>query len=85
LKVCAAYTSGGKTIDEMPANQTILHHAEPVYEEVKGWEEDLTGVTEFDELPTTAQEYIRRLEELVGVPIKVVSVGPSREQSLTVP
>ena len=85
LKVCTAYRSGGKTYDEMPANQTILHHAEPVYEEVNGWEEDLTGVTEFDELPTTAQEYIRRLEELVGVPIKVVSVGPSREQSLTVP
>ena len=69
----------------MPHHQSALHHSEPVYEEVQGWEEDLTGVTSFGDLPVAAQAYVRRLEGLTSVPIDVVSVGPSREQSLTVP
>ncbi len=85
LKVCTAYRSGGEIYEDMPAHQSTLHRAEPVYEEVKGWEEDLTEVNAFEDLPEAAQDYIRRIEELVGVPIKVASVGPAREQSLEVP
>ena len=85
LKICTAYDSRGEIHDEMPAHQSTFHHAVPVYEEVKGWEEDLSEVTTFDELPGAAQDYIRRLEEIVGVKIKVASVGPAREQSLAVP
>jgi len=85
VRVCTAYRSGGETYDEMPPHQSIFHHAEPVYEELQGWSEDLCGVTSFAGLPSAAQRYVRRLEELVGVHIRVVSVGPSREQSLVVP
>ncbi len=85
VKICVAYDSDGERYDEMPANQTAFHHAVPVYEEVKGWEEDLSGITDFDGLPTAARDYIRRLEELVGVPIGFASVGPAREQTLAVP
>ena len=69
----------------MPWHQSDFHHAEPVYEEVKGWGEDLTGIATFGDLPASAQDYVRRLEELTGVPIRVVSVGPAREQTLEVP
>ena len=85
LKVCTAYDCGGVTWTDMPTNQTLFHHAKPMYEEHKGWDEDITGVTEFTDLPQAAQDYIRRLEEVIGVPIRVASVGPSREQSLRVP
>jgi len=85
LKVCTAYDCGGEVWTDMPVNQTLFHHAKPVYEELKGWDEDISGVTEFAELPEAAQDYLRYLEELVGVPIRVASVGPSREQSLSVP
>jgi adenylosuccinate synthase len=85
LKVCTAYRLDGEVVDEMPWHQSDFHHAEPVYEEVKGWGEDLTGIATFGDLPASAQDYVRRLEELTGVPIRVVSVGPAREQTLEVP
>ena len=85
VKICTSYRSDGEIYDEMPANQTTFHHAEPVYEEMKGWEEDLADITDFEGLPGAAQDYLRRLEDLVGVPIRVASVGPAREQSLAVP
>ncbi|MCJ7832622.1 MAG: adenylosuccinate synthetase, partial [Actinobacteria bacterium] len=85
LKVCTSYDCEGEIWTAMPTNQTLFHHAKPVYEELKGWDEDISGITEFDELPQAAQDYLRRLEELVGVPIRIASVGPSREQSLSVP
>jgi adenylosuccinate synthase len=85
LKVCTAYRIDGQAVEEMPWHQSDFHHAEPVWEEVKGWGEDLTGITAFGELPAAAQDYIRRLEELIGVPVRVASVGPAREQTLEVP
>ncbi|MBT3219780.1 MAG: hypothetical protein HN348_11860, partial [Proteobacteria bacterium] len=56
--------------------------AEPVYEELPGWEEDLSACSSFDELPSTCLAYISRIEQLVGVPIDLVSVGPERHQTI---
>jgi adenylosuccinate synthase len=82
LKVCTAYRADGQTYEDMPAHQSLLHDAEPAYEELEGWEEPLGDVRSIDDLPSPARKYLDRLEELVGIPIGVVSVGPGREQSL---
>ena len=85
LKVCTAYRADGQTFEDFPPHQSLFHRAEPVYEEVEGWKEPLGDARSFDDLPSTARAYVRRLQELVGVRIGVVSVGAGREQSLSVP
>ncbi|KWZ74286.1 MAG: adenylosuccinate synthase [Winkia neuii] len=82
IPVCVAYDVDGKRVDEMPADQTSFHHAKPIYEELPGWEEDITGCRRFEELPVNAQAYVRRLEELSGCRISVVGVGAGREASI---
>ncbi len=82
LKVCRAYRYQGDEYEHFPPHQSIFHHAEPVYEELPGWNTDLTGITEYADLPKEAQAYVDRLEELGGVPIRWVSVGPKRSQTL---
>ena len=82
LKVCTAYRAEGDVFEDVPPHQSLFHAAEPVYEELEGWGEDLTQVQEIAGLPSAARAYLDRLAELVGVPIGVVSVGPGREQSL---
>jgi adenylosuccinate synthase len=69
--------------EEFPPNQSLFHDAEPVYEELEGWVEDLGRVRSFGDLPSPARKYLDRLQDLAGVSIGVVSVGPAREQSLT--
>jgi adenylosuccinate synthase len=85
VKVCVRYRAGGEVHEDLPSNQSLFHDAEPVWEEMPGWGEEITGATAFHDLPVAAQAYVRRLEELGGVPVSVVSVGPAREQSLPVP
>jgi adenylosuccinate synthase len=85
VKVCVRYQAGGEVHGELPSHQSLFHDAEPVWEEMTGWDEEITGATAFGDLPVAAQAYVRRLEELGGVPVSVVSVGPAREQSLAVP
>jgi adenylosuccinate synthase len=80
--VCTAYRFGDDVYEDFPPHQSIFHRAEPVYEELDGWWEDIDQVTRFEDLPKQARAYVERLEELSGVPIRVVSVGASREQSL---
>ena len=82
IKVCTAYRHEGRTYSELPAHQSIFHHAEPVYEEVPGWQEDISGCREFSDLPKAAQEYISLLEDLADVPVSIIAVGPSREQTI---
>ena len=82
IPVCVAYEVDGKRFDEMPMTQTDFHHAVPVYEYLPGWSEDITGARTFDDLPATAQAYVRRLEELSGAPFASIGVGPDREQTL---
>jgi len=84
LRVCVGYRAGGETWTDVPPNQTLFHEAEPVWEELPGWEDEIGDVASFDDLPKEAQRYVRSLEELGGVPVSIVGVGPAREQSLVV-
>ncbi|SDQ87244.1 adenylosuccinate synthase [Quadrisphaera sp. DSM 44207] len=80
IPVCVAYEVDGVRHDEMPMTQTDFHHAVPVYEELPGWSEDLSGVRRFEDLPRAAREYVLRLEELSGARISAIGVGPDREE-----
>lgn len=80
IKICVAYELDGKKIDYVPVKLEDFIKCKPVYEECDGWQEDITKVRSLSELPANAKKYIERLEELCGVPITMVSVGPEREQ-----
>ncbi len=82
LSICTGYTLDGKEITHVPANIKDYERCEPVYIEVDGWKEDITGVTSFEELPVNAQKYLQKIEELVGVKVKMFSVGPDRKQTI---
>ncbi|MGL4336614.1 MAG: adenylosuccinate synthase [Turicibacter sp.] len=82
LKVCTAYELDGQIIKFIPSTIKEFERCVPVYEEMPGWSEDITRVTSFEELPVAAQNYLRRIEELVGCPIAIFSVGPDREQTI---
>jgi adenylosuccinate synthase len=84
LKVCVGYRAGGREWDDVPPNQTWFHEAQPIWEELAGWSDELGDVRSFDDLPKEAQQYVRFLEDLGGVPISIVGVGPARGQSLVV-
>jgi adenylosuccinate synthase len=85
LKLCTGYRADGQVWDDVPPHQSLFHRAEPVWERLPGWWEEIGEARAFDELPSAARAYVRRIEELGGVPVSVVSVGPAREQSLPVP
>lgn len=78
LKICTHYTWNGKQYDRFPLN-AVLEEAAPVYKEMPGWDEDITGVREFSALPETAQAYILEIEKAIACPVRFVSVGPERE------
>ncbi|MGI6402365.1 MAG: adenylosuccinate synthase [Thermoguttaceae bacterium] len=82
LNLCVAYELDGKRIDKFPANVDDLARLTPIYETLPGWSEDITGVKTYDALPENAKKYLERLSEVVGRPIKFVSVGPSRDQTI---
>ena len=82
VKICTGYRAYGQAFDDMPPHQSVFHDAAPIYEELEGWHEEIDDCRTFEDLPKQAQAYLRRMEELVGVPVSVVSVGPAREQSL---
>lgn len=81
IKVATAYNYKGKEIDHLPFN-IEASNVTPVYKEMKGWDEDLTGMTEASELPDALRSYITFLEEELEVPISIVSVGPDRKQTI---
>ncbi len=81
LKICTAYKYRGEVMEEFPASLKILAECEPVYEELPGWEEDITGVKSLSELPVNARHYIERVSQLTGIPLTVFSVGPDRNQT----
>ena len=82
LKVCVAYELEGERYEHMPYHQSVVHKAVPVYAELEGWQRDLSGVRKPGELPAAAADYISLLEEGIGVPIRLVGVGPGRSQFL---
>lgn len=84
ILVCTAYKIDGEIVDTPPASIAAFNRAEPVYEELPGWKTDCTHARKFGELPENAQRYVRRLRELIGKPIDIVSVGPERDQVIMV-
>jgi adenylosuccinate synthase len=84
IKVCVAYDIDGERVTNMPYHQSDLHRAVPIYEELPGWETDLSGCTTMDELPQNARDYVLYLSELAGVPVSYVGVGPERKQTVRV-
>jgi adenylosuccinate synthase len=82
LQICTAYKVNGKLTEWFPSDALELARAEPVYETVKGWHEPLDNVTSFEELPAATRNYVARLEQHIGVPIRIISIGPARHQTL---
>jgi adenylosuccinate synthase len=82
LKVCTEYSYKGQKIDHLPYN-IEPENIKPVYVELKGWKADLTSMTSYEQLPQELKEYIKFIEESVEVPVKIVSVGPDRMQTIT--
>jgi adenylosuccinate synthase len=82
IKVCVAYEIEGRRTTQFPSHVDDLRQARPVYETLAGWQTEISNVRSIDELPANAQAYLRRLSELVGAPVEVVSVGADREQTM---
>jgi adenylosuccinate synthase len=86
LKICVAYEAEDGTIyDHVPYHQSVLHKVRPVYETLPGWNTEITHAERIDHLPAEARAYVQRIEELAGVAVSFVSVGPSREQTVVLP
>ena len=82
LKICYAYELDGKRINRVPASLNELNRCKPVYLTIPGWDEDISNVKSFDELPLNAKNYIRKIEELTKTEVVLFSVGPDREQTI---
>jgi adenylosuccinate synthase len=82
IRICTGYAYDGKTLDELPANLEIFDRCRPLYEEMPGWNADISKARSFADLPENAQKYVKRLEELISCPIVLVSVGARRDQTI---
>ena len=74
----------GKIYKNYPTNVTLHKYLEPVYETMSGWNSSISDAKSYDELPAACQKYIKRLEELLEIPVSIISVGPDREQTIFV-
>ena len=84
IKLCVAYELGGKTIDYLPADANEQARCKPVYETIAGWNESTKGARSWAELPAEAVKYVRRVEELIGAPVALLSTSPEREDTILV-
>jgi len=82
LKICTGYDIEGKNVQHFPASIGTLGKCVPIYEELDGWHEDITNVKNYEDLPTNAKNYIKKIEEYVGLPVEIISVGPKRTQTI---
>ena len=84
IKLCVGYKNGDEVIADYPYQQSILYNAQPVYETFEGWEEDITSIKNFEELPENAKKYINAIENFIEIPITFISVGPERNQNIVI-
>ena len=84
LNLCVGYENENEVTTDYPYDQNILNTAEPVYEILDGWTEDITSVNKFDDLPENAKKYINAIEDFIEVPITFISVGPERNQNIVI-
>lgn len=82
VKICTGYSYRGDIIEEFPASLKVLRECVPVYEELPGWQEDITGARKLEDLPSNARRYLERISEVSGVPIALVGVGSKRSQTI---
>lgn len=82
VPICVAYEIDGERVEQMPTTQTEFHHAKPIYEEMPGWWEDISGARSFEDLPANARAYVERLEELSGARVSCIGVGPGRDETI---
>jgi adenylosuccinate synthase len=84
LKICVGYQLNGDSISDFPASAAALARCRPVYEELPGWQADTSDIRRYEDLPAEARQYLSRLGELISCPIKLISVGQRREQTIMV-
>lgn len=84
IKICTAYKYKGKILEEFPESLNVLSDCEPVYIEIPGWKKDISRITSWEELPSEAKDYIRKIEELTGVKAALIAVGPERNQTIII-
>ena len=82
ISLCTGYRCDGRTLQDFPADLKLLAGCEPIYEQMPGWTEPTRGVQSYDRLPKAAQAYVRRLEEVTGVPAAIISTGSDREETI---
>jgi adenylosuccinate synthase len=84
IKVCTGYRLNGQMFDYLPADANMQMRLEPVYETLEGWKEDTAGARSWAELPANAIKYVRRVEELIGAPVVLLSTSPDRDDTIMV-
>ena len=84
LSICTGYECEGKVLSSPPSTISRLARCKPILETLPGWEEDITGIRNFDDLPENARKYVKRIEELTEVPVGMISVGPDRTQTILI-
>ncbi len=84
LKVCVAYELNGKTIDHYPADLTVLEKCKPIYKEFDGWDDNISKVRNYKDLPDAAKKYIETIEEITGAKVSMIGVGPNRDEAILV-
>lgn len=82
LKIAVGYQCGPQKLDTVPPELSALEACEPIYEQLPGWEQDIRGIRRFSDLPENTRRYLKRIEELAGIPLFIVSVGPGRDETI---
>ena len=84
IQLGVGYKYNDEILTDYPYDQKVIYQAEPIYETMQGWDEDITSVDKFEDLPSNAQKYIKAIEDFIGVPITFISVGPERNQNIII-
>ena len=82
IRLCVGYKLDGKTLDVLPRGAEAVSRCEPIYEDFAGWTDSTVGITDWNKLPKTAQDYLKRVQEICGKPIAMVSTGPERDETI---
>jgi adenylosuccinate synthase len=82
LNICTAYEYQGKTLDYFPGDLQILADCKPIYETLPGWSEDLSSIRNYNDLPENTKNYLKRIEEIAETPVRIISIGPAREETI---
>ncbi|SCY61900.1 adenylosuccinate synthase [Alkaliphilus peptidifermentans] len=82
IKMCVGYRYKGEVIHNFPASLKVLADCTPIYKELEGWNEDITNVTKYEDLPQNTKKYIEEIEKYINIPVKIISVGPKRSQTI---